>query len=115
MPVKPGVVNLFEAASSPLPASGLGHAHIFEAPTGDHGMEFFETVFEGDGSRRLRGGIAVPTAEFCNDPRGPRKASIGMRILLQRCLAFEGGVETLEHGHFVRAEGDGGRLALGTI
>src|ERR1700736_6345053 len=78
-------------------------------------MEFFETVFEGDGSRRLRGGIAVPTPEFCNDPRGPRKASIGMRILLQRCLAFEGGVETLERGNFVRAEGDGGRFALGTI
>src|ERR1700693_5632489 len=58
--------------SANVPAARhLGDSRISEAPSGDHGMEFFETVFECDWPRQLGGRVAVPAAELGDDPTGP--------------------------------------------
>jgi hypothetical protein len=79
----------------------LGHAHISEAPSCDHSMEFIEAMFEGDRPRRLGRRVAVPSAEPGDDPTGPFEAPVGMGVFLQPCGALDFGVEFVENGHFV--------------
>src|SRR3984893_6383470 len=104
--VSRGPLTRLAFARRPLPASGLGHAHILEAPSGDHSMELFETVFEGDRAGRLGGWISVPATPLGNDPSGPAQACVAMRIFLQRRCTLELGVEPSEHGNFIFTEGD---------
>src|SRR5882757_1716260 len=70
-----------ETISDVVPAKALGHAHIFEGPSGGYGVEVFEAVLEGDGSGRLGRRVAVPAAEPANDPSGPGKTIRRMWVL----------------------------------
>src|SRR2546421_9546601 len=97
------------------PPCALGHAHIFEAPSGDHSMELLETIFERDRAWRLGGGIPIPATELCDDPGGPAKACFWVGIFLERCPAFELGVEAVEQGDFICRERYGGWLGGGSV
>src|SRR5215813_7596322 len=101
------------ASSLTIPRKRLGDAHVSEAPSGDDSMEFFETMFEGDRARRLGRRVAVPAAELGDDPAGPCEAFLSIWVFLQRCGALELGVEFVEHGNLVCAEGERGRFAVG--
>src|ERR1700704_611087 len=78
-------------------------------------MELLKTVLEGDRTWRLGGGIPVPAAELCDDPSGPAKAFFWIWIFLERCLAFELGVEAVEHGDLICRERNGGWLGEGSV
>src|SRR5215475_10482094 len=73
-------------------------------------MEALKTVLEGDWAGWLGGWITIPAAELCDDPGGPAKACFGVGIFLERGLAFESGIEAIEHGYFISCERDGGGL-----
>src|SRR6266705_4581990 len=93
-----------------VPAKALVHAHISEAPTISNSMEALKTILEGDRAGPLGGWITVPAAELRDDPGGPAKACFGVGVVLERYLAFEPGIETIEHSYFIRCERDGGGL-----
>src|SRR5262245_49066294 len=96
--------------SAVVPAQALVHAHISEAPIIGNSMEALKTILEGDRAGRPRGWISVPAAELRDDPGGPAKACFGVGVFLERCLAFEPVIETIEHSYFIRCERDGGGL-----
>src|SRR5258707_4774358 len=97
---------------SPL---ALGDSHISKAPSGDHSMEFFEAMFEGDWAWRLGGWITIPAAKPGNDPSSPFETFLAVGIFLKRCCALEFSVEFVEDGNFVLSEGDHGGLGTGAI
>src|SRR5258708_36775235 len=98
-----------------LSPRALGDSHISEAPSGNHSMEFFETMFEGDRARRLGGRIAVPAAQPGDDPGGPFEAFRAMGIFLKCRGAFEFTVELVENGNFMRGERKSGGLGMRRI
>ncbi len=74
------------------------------------GFEVLETVAEGYGAGRFGFWIAVPSAEFGDDPRGSGKRFRRMRVLRERGLAFEFGQDCVEDFDFGGREGDLGVL-----
>src|SRR5205085_9961956 len=78
-------------------------------------MELLETIFERDRAWRLGGGIPIPATELCDDPGGPAKACFWVGIFLERCPAFELGVEAVEQGDFICRERYGGWLGGGSV
>jgi len=93
----------------------LGHAHISEAPSDHDGVEVFETVFDGDWTRRLGRWIAVPAAEAADDPGGPSETVGRMWILEPFAFGFDILVEGGEGCDFVRIEGEVDRLLAAAI
>src|SRR5437764_1042591 len=94
-----------------LPRMTLGDSHIAECPSFGDAVEVLEAVPEGNGTRSFGGGIAIPSAQPCDDPGGPGEGSFGMGVLLLGCtrrvlIGFDG----VEGGDLVWAEGDRGGL-----
>src|SRR3984885_4493487 len=106
-----GQIEAVVVASSP--SLWLGDAHVSEAPSCDDSMKFFETMFEGNRSRRLGRRVAIPSTELGDDPTGPFEGAVAMGVFLQLCGAFDLGSELVENGNFVFAEGDSGRFGIG--
>src|SRR6516225_1543482 len=74
-------------------------------------MKKFQPAAQRDRPRRLGRGITIPAAEAPDDPGGPGQAAWVVRVLLQRRLALDLVVESVEDGDLRLAEGDLGRLA----
>src|SRR5215213_766135 len=98
-----------------VPANALGHAHISEAPSDRDGVKVFETVFHGDWTRWLGGGIAVPAAEAADDPGGPSETIRWMRILEPFASGFDILIEGSERRDLVRFEREVDRLLAAAI
>src|SRR3984957_20009921 len=94
----------------PLPRFALADSHIFEgAPGLCDAEEVLQAVSHGDGAR-LGSGVAVPSAEPCDDPSGPGEGFGGMRIALQRRATFVFCGESGEDLYLLLVEGEAGRL-----
>ena len=65
------------------PFLALGDSHISEPPSVSEGFEVLETVAEGYWSGRFGFRIAVPSAEFCDDPCGPSQRFRRMGVFLK--------------------------------
>src|SRR5215204_2620068 len=98
-----------------VPAKALGHAHISEAPSDRDGVEVFETVFHGDWTWRLRGGIAVPAAEAADDPGRPSEIVRWMWVLKPLASRFDILIEGGERRDLVRIESEVDRLLAAAI
>src|SRR5882757_3993138 len=92
--------------TSPL---GLRRAHISKSPTLSYLFEAVPAAAHGDRPWWALGGVTGPPAEAGNNPGKPSDRLLGVRIFLLGGLAFEAGVQGIEHRQLFRRDYVGGR------